>query len=76
MWHCMVMGFKCQYYNCFSELCIPYNKKLSILKWEAFADENLCMVQAMVFVQLRGNSLQEKEKMLVTSIFCCSDDVF
>ena len=54
----------------------PNDEILDLFKLKAFADNKINVTQKLKFVSLRVEDIGEKEKMLVTSIFSFSHNVF
>ena len=54
----------------------PYKKILDIIKFRAFADYKINVVQITISVYDRAKKLWEKERRLVISIFSLSHNVF
>ena len=55
---------------------LPNNNILGLYKLKAFADDKINVIENFELVLWRNKTLWEKEKMLVTSIFAFSNNVF
>ena len=55
---------------------LPNNKILDLSKLKTFADYNVKVFQRLNFVLEREENIVEKEKMVVTSIFSFSHNVY
>ena len=75
---CLVMDYiSCNGIILVHELnSLPNNKILDKSKLKAFADNNIISAKMMIFVSDRVENIVGKEKMLVTSIFSYSHNVF